>query len=45
MGSVLVFTVLGYYFLDKYKIGHVLFYIDFAIVVLNMAGNIALGVE
>ncbi|CAD8114964.1 unnamed protein product [Paramecium sonneborni] len=43
--GVLVFTNLGYYYINKYKIGHVLFYIDFGIVVLNMAGNIAWGIE
>ncbi|CAD8196992.1 unnamed protein product [Paramecium octaurelia] len=43
--GVLVFTNLGYYYINKYKIGHILFYIDFAIVVLNIAGNIAWGIE
>ncbi|CAD8102383.1 unnamed protein product [Paramecium primaurelia] len=43
--GVLIFTNLGYYYISKYKIGHILFYIDFAIVVLNIAGNIAWGIE
>ncbi|CAD8204027.1 unnamed protein product [Paramecium octaurelia] len=43
--GVLIFTNLGYYYINKYKIGHILFYIDFAIVVLNIAGNIAWGVQ
>ncbi|CAD8196723.1 unnamed protein product [Paramecium pentaurelia] len=43
--GVLVFTNLGYYYINKYKMGHILFYIDFAIVVLNIAGNIAWGIE
>ena len=36
---------MGYYYLKKYNIGHALFYIDFALVILNIAGNIAWGVE
>lgn len=29
----------------KYNIGHIIFYIDFGIVALNIIGNIAWGVE
>jgi len=42
---VLIFTNIGYYLLKKYNVGHVLFYIDFAIVILNIAGNVAWGLE
>lgn len=42
---MLTFTNLGYYYLKKYKFGHVIFYIDFGIVILNIFGNIAWGVE
>ncbi|CAD8114990.1 unnamed protein product [Paramecium sonneborni] len=43
--SVLIFTNLGYYYLKKYNIAHALFYIDFALVLLNIAGNLAWGIE
>ena len=43
--GVLIFTNLGYYMIKKYNVGHVLFYIDFALVLLNMIGNIAWGIE
>ncbi|CAD8102386.1 unnamed protein product [Paramecium primaurelia] len=43
--GVLTFTNLGYYYLKKYKFGHIIFYIDFGIVILNIFGNIAWGVE
>ncbi|CAD8197010.1 unnamed protein product [Paramecium octaurelia] len=43
--SVLIFTNIGYYYLKKYNIGHALFYIDFALVLLNIAGNLAWGIE
>lgn len=42
---MLIFTNIGYYLLKKYNVGHVLFYIDFAIVILNIAGNVAWGLE
>ncbi|CAD8204017.1 unnamed protein product [Paramecium octaurelia] len=43
--AVLTFTNLGYYYLKKYKFGHIIFYIDFGIVILNICGNIAWGIE
>ncbi|CAK58421.1 unnamed protein product (macronuclear) [Paramecium tetraurelia] len=43
--GVLIFTNLGYYVIKKYNVGHVLFYIDFALVLLNMIANIAQGIE
>ncbi|CAK88146.1 unnamed protein product (macronuclear) [Paramecium tetraurelia] len=43
--AVLTFTNYGYRLLKKYNIGHIIFYIDFAIVILNIMGNIAWGIE
>lgn len=31
--------------MKKYNVGHILFYIDFAIVLLNILGNLAWGLE
>lgn len=36
---------MGYHYLKKYSIAHILFYIDFAIVLLNIGGNLAWGIE
>ncbi|CAD8144664.1 unnamed protein product [Paramecium octaurelia] len=43
--AVLTFTNYGYKLLQRYNIGHIIFYIDFGIVVLNIIGNIVWGVE
>ncbi|CAD8059519.1 unnamed protein product [Paramecium sonneborni] len=43
--AVLTFTNFGYKLLQKSNIGHIIFYIDFGIVVLNIIGNIAWGIE
>lgn len=31
--------------MDKYSIGHILFYFDFGLVALNVVGNLAVGIE
>ena len=41
----MTFTNYGYKLIEKYKIGHVIFYIDFGIVALNIIGNIVWGIE
>lgn len=42
---MLTFTNYGYYLLKKYNLGHVIFYIDFGLVVLNIIANIVWGIE
>lgn len=43
--SVLAFTNTGYILMNRRNIGYILFYLDFALVVLNIFGNIAWGIE
>ncbi|CAD8048045.1 unnamed protein product [Paramecium primaurelia] len=43
--GVLIFTNLGIYMIKKYNIEHIVFYVDFALVLLNMIGNIAWGIQ
>ncbi|CAK88144.1 unnamed protein product (macronuclear) [Paramecium tetraurelia] len=43
--GVLIFTNLGFYMIKKYNIEHIVFYVDFALVLLNMIGNVAWGIE
>lgn len=42
---MLTFTNYGYMLLRKYNVGHLIFYIDFGLVALNIIANIVWGVE
>lgn len=42
---MLAFTNTGYILMNRRNIGYILFYLDFALVVLNILGNIAWGIE
>ncbi|CAD8144561.1 unnamed protein product [Paramecium pentaurelia] len=43
--AVLIFTNYSYRLLQRYNVGHINFYIEFLIVVLNIIGNFVWGIE